>query len=1110
MKITAVIVLFACLHVSARTNAQNITLSLKNASLETVFKEIKKQAGFNFVYNNSLMQSAKRVDMQVSKASVEEVLQKCFKNQPLTYTIIDKTIVVKPKVLTATDILRGFIPPPPIDVHGRVMNEKGEPVEGVTVTVRATNKASSTDANGFFEIKNIDENATLVFTSVNMETLNVKVNGKSDLIINLKTKVTALADIIVNTGYGTQTILTLTGSPTIIKGKDLENKPFTSVDKALQGQVAGLQSVASSGAPGADQDIRIRGISSINAGNSPLWVIDGIIVNTGSAARIQVTSNLLSTLNSNDIENITVLKDAASTSIYGSRAANGVILVTTKKGRAGKTKFRFDTEIGFNNIAYTSERNRPLNAKEYLDLSREGLVNLGASQATIDATLTSLGNGSGVDFNWLDAVTRQGKQAQYNLSASGGSEKTSFYISGGYFKQEGTSLTSDLKRYTGAIKIENQATNKLKLSANINGGLVTQNTPLNGGAFGNPILSAYFIQPTRSAYKPDGSLNYLTADFPIGGIYNILAILNFDRRRLNELSLRGSVSAEYKILENLTFRSNYGADYNNLEEENYNNPFYGDGAALLPGSPQFGSNIQYNLSTTGKKANFYTRFFNYTFTNTLNYRKNINKSGDTYANLKVGYENQLSKSYLTALEGTGFPLTLALQQAASTATPRRAFATISNYSFLSQFALLDFTYISKYNVSGSFRRDGSSRFGANNPYGNFWSVGVSWNIDKEDFLANNKVVNILKLRASYGKNGNASIGNYDYFPGYGFGANYNSIPGSIPNNVGNLDLTWEENRPFDIGFDLGILRNRVNLEATYYIRKSSKLLLDVPLSSTTGFRTVTKNIGALENKGFELTLNAEPIKGNDFTWDINFNYATNKNRVTSLPDGKDILRGFFIFRPGFDVQSYFLRAYAGVDQANGDPLWYSDSTQKTTQNVYSTAQRIIGGQSASPKYFGSLTNNFSYKGLNFEVQFYYSGGNYSFDALNSFYLGAGFAPTFNKSSRILDRWQKPGDVTDIPKYVYGGNKGFDNVSSFYLNNANYVRLRNMQLGYRVSQSLISRLKLSSAFFYVRGTNLFTWVKDKNQPFDPEQGALSRSNLNEFIPKTLTFGINVGF
>ncbi len=995
------------------------------------------------------------------------------------------------------------------NITGKVTDDNGQGVPRASVLVKGTRIGTTTNAEGNFTLSVPANGKTLIISSVNMASQEIVITGESMNVALKASTANSLQEVVV-VGYGTQKKITLTGSPAVVKAKDIENKPFSSVDKALQGQVTGLQSTASSGAPGANQDIRIRGISSINAGNSPLWVIDGAIVNTGDASRLQTTGNLLSTLNPNDIESITVLKDAASTSIYGSRAANGVILVTTKKGRAGKTKLRFDTEIGYNNPAYTSDRNRSLNAKEYIDLTREGLVNVGATQAQIDGTLTSLGNGNGTDFNWLKAVTRQGQQAQYNLSASGGSDKTTFYISGGYFKQDGITVTSDLRRYNGAMRIENQATNKLKLSVNLDGGIVKQNTPSNGGTFANPILSGYFLLPTLSAYKPDGSLNYLTPDFPAGSLFNTLATTSLDHRTLNEFSIRGSVSAEYKILENLTFKTNYAADYNNLEEERYNNPFYGDGAVLATGSPTFGPNIQYNASTTGRVFNFYTRYYNYTFSNTLNYRQNIGKSANTYANLKVGYENQLSKGYFNDLQGTGFPLTTALQQAASTATPKTASATISNYSFISEFALLDFSFKEKYNLSGSFRRDGSSRFGSNNPYGNFWSVGASWNVDKEKIFVDSRLISQLKLSASYGKNGNAAIGNYDFFPGYGFGANYNSTPGSFPNNVGNLDLTWEENKPLDIGINLGVLKNRINIEAIYYKRKSSKLLLDVPLSATSGFLTVRKNIGELENKGFELTLNVIPIKTRDFDWDVNFNYSNNKNRVTSLPGGKDILNGLFILRPGYDVQSYFLRKYAGVDPANGDPLWYTDSTQKATQNIYSSAQRLIGGQSASPTYFGSLTNTFNYKGFSFEAQFYYSGGNYSFDAFNSFYLGAGANPTFNKSSRILERWQKPGDMTDIPKYVYGGNKSFQSSSTFYLNNANYVRLRNLQVGYRIPQSSITSFGLSSVFFYVRGTNLFTWVKDKNQPFDPEQGASSRSNLNEFIPKTVSFGLNIGF
>lgn len=993
-------------------------------------------------------------------------------------------------------------------ITGRISDEKGLPLSGVSILVKGTTLGVNTSIDGMYSIKVPSKAKTLVISSIGLETTEISIGNKANINVTIQSLNKGLEEVVV-VAYGVQKKAAITGSVATVKGGDLENKPFSSVDKALQGSVAGLQSAASSGAPGAAQDVRIRGISSINAGNSPLYVLDGAVMNTGQASQLQTTSNLLSTLNPNDIESITVLKDAASTAIYGSRAANGVILITTKKGRAGKTKFRFDTEMGYNNPAFTSNRSRSLNAKEYIDITREGLVNAGYTSGVIDPFLTSLGNGNGVDFNWKNAVLRQGGQQQYNLSASGGNEKTTFYVSGGYFKQQGTTITSDLTRQNGAIRVTNQATDRLTLSVNLDGGFIKQNTPLGGGFFGNPILSSYFILPTVSAYKPDGSLNYLTPDFPIGSLYNTLAILNLDHRRLGQLSLRGSLSADYKILKNLTFRSSYSGDFNTLEEEQYNNPFYGDGVATLAGSTTSGAGIRYNPATTGRVFNYYTRYYNYTFTNTLNYRQNFNKAADFYANLKVGYESQLSKGYFNGLQGKGFPLTSALQQAASTSSPTTATATISNYSFLSQFGLLDFNYKDKYILSGSFRRDGSSRFGPNNRYGNFYSVGASWNVDKEEFLANSRVINQLKLRASYGKSGNASIGDYDYFQGYSFGANYNGTPGSSFTSLGNPNLTWEENRPLDIGLDLGFFKNRINVTADVYQRKSSKLLLDAPLSPTSGFLSVRKNIGALENKGLELTLNLIPITTKNFTWDISFNYANNKNKITSLPDGKDINNGRNIYRVGYDVQSYYLRTYAGADPANGDPLWYTDSSLSKTQNIYSSAKRIVH-HSASPTYFGGLTNTFKYKAFSLEFQFYYSGGNYTYDNFNSYYLAAGFGPTFNKSARVLDRWQKPGDVTDMPKYIFNGNRGFENASSFYQNKGDYIRLRNLQLGYSLPSDLASKIKLSSAFFYVRGTNLFTYVKDKNQPFDPEQGAGSLSNLNEFIPRTISVGLNLGF
>lgn len=1007
-------------------------------------------------------------------------------------------------------------------ITGRVTDANGAAIAGASVQVKGTKTGTVTATDGTYSLSVPANSRTLLISAVGQTEQEVSIGSQTSISVSLQAgKQQNLQEVVV-VGYGTQRRRDVTGSVGTVRAADIENKPFTSVDKALQGNVAGLQSSASSGAPGANQQIRIRGVSSLTASNEPLWVIDGVIANTGDASRLTTTANLLSTLNPNDIESISVLKDASAASIYGARAANGVIIVTTKRGRSGKTRFRFDTEVGQSSIAYQNPRYRPLSASEYLTLTGEGLANAGYTPAQIDASLTSLGKGNGTDFNWLDAVSQTGTQQQYNLSASGGNEKTTFYMSGGYFKQDGTIIKTNLEKYNGAIRLTNQATDRLSLNFNIDGGFVRQRTPLTGGSFGNPVLNAYFVLPTRSAYKADGSYNILTADFPNSGNFNTLAIMDLDKRLLKQFSLRGSAGGEYKILNNLRFSSNFGADMNTLEEDQYNNPFYGDGAVLASGSPTFGPNVQYNASTTGREYNYYTRLFNWTWTNLLNYRQNITKSGDFYANIRVGYEAQASREYRTSLQGRGFPLNLQLQWTASTATPTTASATINDYSFLSQFAIADFNFHDRIILSGSVRRDGSSRFSPDNKYGTFWSVGGSWNLDRENFMKDIAFFNQLKFRASYGVTGNAGINNYAYFQTYGIGTaltngtsyniNYNSTPGSAPSNVGNPNLTWELNKPFDVGLDFSVLKGRLGITADYYYRKSTNLLLDVQLSRTSGFTSQTRNIGSLYNKGFELAINGTPVSTKDFTWNVNFNFATNKNRIISLPEGKDIastISTVFLWRVGADPYSYYVRQYAGVDPANGDPLWYTDSTGKGTTNNYSSAQRFLYG-SGSPKYFGGFTNTFRYKGFTLEAQLYYNFGNYVRDAWGSYYIGAGYGATFNKVTRILDRWTTQGQVTDIPKYVYNGNKSFESFSTFYLNKGDYIRLRDVRLGYDLPQSVVSKIHLSTASFYVRGSNLWTWVQDKNLPFDPEQGAASQTNLTVFIPKTLTVGLNIGF
>ena len=973
-------------------------------------------------------------------------------------------------------------------IKGRVTEDGKKPLSNASIIVKGTTVASKTNDEGYYSITIPANGRVLKFSSLNFEDQEVNIGSKSEINVILVNTVSDLQQVIV-TGYGTTKKATNTGSIATVKASEIENLPFSSVDRALQGKVAGLQSVASSGQPGASQAILIRGASSISASNAPLWVVDGVPINAGDASRLQTTGNLLSTLNPNDIESISVLKDAASQSIYGSRAANGVIVVTTKKGKSGKTKFRFDTELGNSDVAYVNEKYKPLDANEFINLTREGLVNAGASAAQTTSILNSLGQGNGINFNWFDNIMRVGQQKQYNLSAEGGNDKTTFFLSGGNFVQDGTSINSQLRRNNVNFRITNKATDKLTIGLNLNAGNVSQRAPLAGGAFGNPLLSTYFLLPTYSAYKPDGTYNYILN----GGLHNTVALSEMDKRFLRQSSIRGSVNGEYKILDNLKFRSVYGIDYNALEEDQYNNPLHGDG-----------------LASNGRAFSYYTRYFNYVWTNTLDLQQNITRNGDLSSSTQIGYEAQKSAGYFSSLQAQQFPPSLSLTYPASGASPTTASATISDYTFESQFASTNLNYKNRFVLSGSFRRDGSSRFSAKNRYGNFWALGATWNIDREDFMANNRIFDQLKLRGSYGVNGNAGIGNYDAPALYGFGFNYNQLPGSAPTNVGDENLTWELNKPMNIGLDFSVLKNRVNVTVDYYIRKSENLLLSVPLSNTSGFGSATRNIGSMENKGLELSLNIVPIQTKDLRWDLDFNFSNNKNKITSLPNKADILSGNFIIRQGQSLNTFFLREWAGVDRSTGDPQWYTTDKHQASSNVYPGANaRILAGQ-ALPKFFGSLTNALTYKGFNLSAQLYYNFGNQVFDTWRGYYLGSGFGASFNKVKRQLDAWKQPGDITDVPKYVYNGNKNFNAGSTYNLNDGSFVRVRDIQFGYTLPKAYAERLKIGNANIYVRGTNLFTWVKDKNLPFDPEQGTSSATNLNVFIPKTVTVGLSLAF
>ncbi len=989
-------------------------------------------------------------------------------------------------------------------ISGKVTDEKGNGLANASVVVKGTNIGTTTTPDGNFSFSVPSNANTLIVSYVGRNSREISLTGSNEYNVSLTPASNGNLDEVVVVGYGTQRRANVTSSVSTVKSADIQNRPYTSVDEELQGKVAGLQAPVSTGQPGAFQAIRIRGIGTATAGADPLFVVDGIIINAGDLTGLTTTANALAGLNPNDIESVTVLKDAQATSIYGSRGANGVIVITTKKGRAGKTKFSVDVEAGINKLADLPPNARFLNAGDYLMLLREGVVNAvldqGGTQAQANAAADqyaqAYGEGTSVNTNWRDVITRTGQQQQYNLSASGGDAKNQFYVSGGYFNQQATVVGSDFKRYSFRTNYKHAANDKLSFTVNLTGSNAIQNSPNNGGAYSNPVGTLPFLRPTQNPYNADGSLNISTdPNDPTAfnsGNYNPLYIAKYDKYITNTTLLQGSVGAEYLVLKNLKFTTRFGVDYNLIEEQNFWNQFHGDGVG-------YGGLLQTNNS----------RLFNWIATNQFDYNTAFGPERKIRLDAKLGYEAQKNKGYFVYSAGQGFPPTNQLFYSTNSATPVGASSSGSDYDFAGVYSAVSLNYDNRYVLSGSFRRDGSSRFSENNLYGNFWSVGAAWNIDREQFFNNVSFVSGLKLRGSYGTSGNAAIGNYQWRPTVHYGVNYGGQPGGNFDVVGNENLTWETTKQADIGLDAGFFKDRLTLMFDVYRRVSDGLLFNNPLSATTGFTSFIDNVGKIENKGFEITLGGTPVKTKDFSWNLNFNLSHNKNKVLKLPNGKDITSNSpFIWREGYDFQTYYVREWAGVDPANGDPLWYIDGTHSKTTNDYSQAQRQLIG-TAAPKYYGGLTSTFNFKGFDLQTDFVYNYGNLVRDRWITYSIDGQYAD-LNRYAINLKRWQKPGDITNVPRYVFGSDNNSNAFSTRFLYKGDFIRLRNLTVGYNLSSSVVNKLGISGLRLYVRGTNLWTKTYDPNLTIDPEQGINSFSNLNIFYTKSLTAGLNLTF
>ncbi|MEJ8801071.1 SusC/RagA family TonB-linked outer membrane protein [Pontibacter sp. H249] len=968
-------------------------------------------------------------------------------------------------------------------VNGKVTDQSsGQGLPGVAVLVKGTTVGAATGADGTFSINVPGENNTLVFRYIGYTTKEVAIGNSSSINVSISVNDKQLQEVVV-VGYGTQNQRVSTQSVATVDALSFKDTPLTSPQQLLQGQAAGVQMTNSSGVLGAAANVRVRGVSSITAGGQPLYVIDGVPLNDGGYSFTQGASsglNPLLNINPNDIESMSVLKDAAAVAIYGSRGANGVVLINTKSGSKGqKTQVNVDY---FTGVSEATNQLKYMSAEEYRTF-RTAVANARGT------AVPSFGNG--VDsYDWVDGVTQKGSISSYSLSARGGNDKTTFYVGGVYSDEEGFTIGNELKKLSGRLNLAHSVSDNVKIGVNYN----LSNSDMRRVGLENstaaPLTGAYLQSPWVTPYGPDG--NFQNTGFIVNSIaQDALTINDFNLMRST-----GNAFAEITFLNDFKIKTDWGIDFVETDAK------YRDPDILSPGGYGYRSNIADNKWLT---------------TNTLNYNKFFD--GHTIGAL-VGHSFETSRFDDMLVEGSGFASD-DLPNVGSASTPLSTSATGSEWALESYFGRVNYDYNSKYLLEGTLRRDGSSRFGANKKYGTFYAVSAGWVLSEESFLQNVGFLNFLKLKTSYGTSGNDRIGNFAYlglFAG-GSGADYNGKSGLIPTTVPNPDLAWEETAQFDITLNATVFE-RLDIEASFYNKNTVSLLASQPYPYTTGFASATRNVGEMRNRGIDLMLTSRNITRPDFEWTTSLNMGFLKNEILSLPDNKDpegrnFISGSTAQRAieGESLNTFYLVRYVGVNPETGNAEWLDKDGNVTT--TYSTANRVVAG-SAIPDFTGGFTNRIRYKAFDLNTFFNFSYGNKVL--IDGLRFTENMLSAFNKSTDLLDYWTPENRDAFAPALNSPTLPNFAQLSTLHLQDGSYLRLKNVTLGYTLPQNLVAKSKvLSSARVYVMGQNLWTLTADNFRGPDPEVSANGGSNQvagESFFalpqPRSITGGVNLTF
>ena len=996
-------------------------------------------------------------------------------------------------------------------VSGTVLSQDdGQPIIGAAVKVDGTSTGMLTDVNGKFTITLPQGKDQLVVSYLGYE--GKTVTAKNGMRIFLKSDAAALDEVIV-VAYGTAKKASFTGSASSMKDTDMSAEKGSLV-KSLEGKVAGVRVGSSTGDPGADQNILIRGIGSINGSTQPLYVIDGVPVLANSDGYMSSdikSQSILSSLNPNDIESMTILKDAAAASLYGSRAANGVIIITTKKGKTGKTNVHYDMQIGWQQIAVKSAMDR-MNASQLKEYYYQGIKNFFVERyeySEADAAEAASGEvrdgwfwgdyDGTTNTDWYDQVYRSALTQDHQLSIDGGSERTKFYVGLGYNDSKGVVQGSQFQRYSGRVNLDHQVNDWLKvgvkqmISFSDTKGYRDQSSQEQGFATTTPWSVLYSLDPTATPVLPDGTYNNDVAFGKVGHPKNMYGQETGEFAEFVKSNIMRSMSnaeAEVKLPYNFTARTIFGYDYTDNKLQEFWAPQSVNGESL---------------QGLGQRWNFTNKTL--TSSNTLSWDKNF---GMHTINALAGYEYENRKMlYMTAsAKNYGTSKLPELSNGQSYQTGSAEYESI----LCSWLGKVDYNYDNKYYVAASFRRDGSSRLSADNRWSTFWSVSAAWRLSKENFLKDSKLFSDLKLRVSYGTNGNLPTDMYEYMARYATSGGYGTNGAFYWSASGNKDLTWEKSKNFNIGLDWTLF-NRVSLTFEYYNKLTTDLLFATPVSYVTGFSDKMNNLGKLKNSGLEFTLSSQNIKTKDFSWTTDFNLTWQKIKIKELPNGDDVQYGdgnMYLLREDESMHTFYLPEFKGVNPENGlGEFWVDpDDHSKGVTNYYSQAGKTIVGK-AVPDVLGGLTNTFRYKDFDLSFMISYQFGADMFDYPGYFltYSDGVRIGSFNVHSSVEGNyWKQPGDVVDFPKPIYGNPYRTDKFSSREIRSTDNIRVRDITFGYNIPafKKYINTLRV-----YFRSTNPFMiYCATKN--VDPDVDVNGYRQTDTPPTRQFLFGLNVSF